>query len=121
MYKKIVSKPLLTLKSPLVRRDWATQYQYLNRHDWYSIVFSDEKKFSLHGPDGNQYYWKGSRDESRYKTKRHSGGGKLMVWAAFCATGKSNLHFSTDNQTAQDYAKTMTQSLLPFVNTHFNE
>jgi len=47
---------------------------------WNSIIFSDEKKFNLDGPDGYQYYWRDLRKEKETYFTRHSGGGSVMVW-----------------------------------------
>uniref|UniRef100_A0A7I4YN82 HTH_Tnp_Tc3_2 domain-containing protein n=1 Tax=Haemonchus contortus TaxID=6289 RepID=A0A7I4YN82_HAECO len=51
--------------------------------DWAKVVFSDEKKFNLDGPDGNKYYWRDLRREPVYFSRRTFGGGSLMVWDAF--------------------------------------
>jgi hypothetical protein len=59
------------------------------RFDWSDVVFSDEKKFNLDGPDGFQHYWHDLRGEVRFLSKRKFGGGFLMVWAAFGLHGKS--------------------------------
>lgn len=57
------------------------------------IVWSDEKKFNLDGPDGLAYYWHDLRADPRYFSKRNFGGGSVMIWGAFSAFGKSSLVF----------------------------
>jgi hypothetical protein len=47
-----------------------------------------EKKFNL---DGLQYYLHDFRRESEIYSTHQSGGGSVMVWAALCASGKSEL------------------------------
>uniref|UniRef100_A0A915EPL0 Tc3 transposase DNA binding domain-containing protein n=1 Tax=Ditylenchus dipsaci TaxID=166011 RepID=A0A915EPL0_9BILA len=46
-------------------------------HEWESVIFSDEKKFNLDGPDGFSYYWRDLRKEPRFFSKRNFGGGGL--------------------------------------------
>lgn len=55
------------------------------------MVFSDEKKFNLDGPDGSRFYWRDLRHEPRYFSKRNLGGESLMVWAVFSGFGKVGL------------------------------
>eukprot|EP00644_Phytophthora_capsici_P003628 jgi/Phyca11/126627/e_gw1.64.19.1 len=50
-------------------------------HIWRRVIFSDEKKFNLDGPDGYQYYWHDVRNDQEIFSKRASGGGSVMVWA----------------------------------------
>ena len=47
--------------------------------DWTKVVFSDEKKFNLDGPDGCAYYWLDLRKEEKLFRKRVEGGGFLML------------------------------------------
>ena len=50
--------------------------------EWHRVLFSDEKKFNCDGPDGFNYYFHDVRKEERFLSKRHSGGGSVMIWAA---------------------------------------
>uniref|UniRef100_A0A8R1E997 Uncharacterized protein n=1 Tax=Caenorhabditis japonica TaxID=281687 RepID=A0A8R1E997_CAEJA len=47
---------------------------------WENILFSDEKKWNLDGPDGNRSYWRDLRKDPQLFSKRNFGGGSLMVW-----------------------------------------
>lgn len=47
-------------------------------HDWYKTVFTDEKVFSLDGPDDFRT-WR-AKNEPSIRNKRVCGGGHLMVW-----------------------------------------
>ncbi|VDN33846.1 unnamed protein product [Cylicostephanus goldi] len=51
--------------------------------DWTRIVWSDEKKFNLDGPDGLASYWHDLRKEPLHFSRRNFGGGNVMVWGAF--------------------------------------
>ncbi len=46
------------------------------------MVWSDEKRFNLDGPNGFRYYWDDLRKEPQMFSKRSQGGGSVMVWAA---------------------------------------
>ena len=48
-----------------------------------TIIFSDEKKFNLDGPDEIQCHWHDLRKEEPVFYKRPSGGGSVMIWKAF--------------------------------------
>lgn len=52
--------------------------------DWTKVIFSDEKRFCLDGPDS----WSTYTDENRniYRNKRQNKGGGIMVWGmiTFC-------------------------------------
>ena len=39
------------------RLEYAQQYQTMSAKEWRKVVFSDEEKFNLDGPDGFQMYW----------------------------------------------------------------
>ncbi|GMF21965.1 unnamed protein product [Phytophthora fragariaefolia] len=71
---------------------------------WDTIIFSDDKKWNLDGPDGFQYYWRDLRTPPRQTKRRQAGvGGSVMVWAAFISQDKSPLVVLTGKQNSDDY------------------
>ncbi|KAF0714674.1 Aste57867_3757 [Aphanomyces stellatus] len=54
---------------------------------WRRIIWSDEKKFNLDGPDGFKYYLHDLRHEKEEYFTRHSGGGSVMIWGRKDAIG----------------------------------
>jgi len=50
-----------------------------------------KKKFNLDGPDG--YYWHDLSLEKQYFSKRHFGGGFLMIWGAYGLNGNTDIFF----------------------------
>ena len=78
----------------------------MSAKEWKKVVFLDENKFNLDGPEGFQKYWyvKNFPDEN-YST-RHSGEGSLMIWwGTFSSSGKLKLQFVNGQQKAADYVK----------------
>lgn len=55
--------------------------------DHRKLVFTDEKKFSLDGPDGYSGRWI-QRGEKSVRISRHSGGGNVLYWMAISSAGK---------------------------------
>ncbi|KAG3016919.1 hypothetical protein PC119_g11203 [Phytophthora cactorum] len=89
-YTKMDRTLPLTAAHKTTRMDWAEEH-ILKPDKWILIIFSDEKKFNLDGPDGFKYYWRDMRRPAQSYVRRQNGGGSVMVWGAFSATGKSKL------------------------------
>ena len=76
-HKKIIHRPRLTMKHKEKRLEYACQYQTMRAKEWHKVVFSDEKKFNLYGPEVFEKYWHAKKiPEENYTTKQ--GGGQLI-------------------------------------------
>lgn len=104
-------KPNLTSKHKLARLTWAEKY-FSWKVEWDRVIFSDEKKFNLDGPDGYRFYWHDLRKDPVFFSKRHSGGGSVMVWAGFGRHGKTNISILHGKCKSIDYIKQLESNLL---------
>lgn len=116
-FKKMLLKPPLDGPKKHVRLAWAKD-KITWGSKWKDVIWSDEKKFNLDGPDGFAYYWHDLRKEELVFSKRHTGGGSLMIWACFNFHGKSELAFVSRNQDQWEYQGHLNDRLLPFLD-HF--
>lgn len=72
---------------------------------WRKVIFSDEKKFNLDGPDGYKNYWHCLGKEYQHYSKRVGGGKSLMMWCAFGYGGKFSLKIVRGRVTALAYQR----------------
>ena len=84
--------------------------------EWTRVIFSDEKKWNLDGPDGCQYYWHDLRDEKHWFKKRGHNGGSVMTWGAFGAGGQTDLMIISGRMDSEDYKTMLKDALLPIAN-----
>ena len=103
-------QPKLLNKHKIARLEFAKKHQTWCFKKWKRVVFSDEKKFNLDGPDGFQKFWFSKEIKQEYFSKRHTEGGSLMVWGAFSAKGKLKLIFLNGCQTSKDYIKMLSKA-----------
>ncbi|CDF39120.1 unnamed protein product [Chondrus crispus] len=113
-YKKIKRVPQMLIHHKTARVAWATEKVTWTIPDWNNVVWSDEKKFNLDGPDGFACCWHDLRREDLIFSKRQQGGGSLMVWGAFAGGKKCELAILEGKQTAVKYIGTLESFLLPF-------
>ncbi|WKY09922.1 hypothetical protein Q1695_002349 [Nippostrongylus brasiliensis] len=77
------------------------------------VIFSDEKKWNLDGPDDYKHYWRDLRKEKWVFCRRNFGGESVMVGAAFSGYGLVALEFISCNMDSEDYQDVLKEHLLP--------
>lgn len=111
VWRKRLAKPKLTARHYEARLAFA--HNHMSWTDqWQNILFSDEKKFNLDGPDGQQYYWHDLRKETETCFSRNFGGGTVMVWGGFSFNGTLPLAWISTRMTAENYTEILEISLI---------
>jgi len=107
----MLRKPRLSPKNIDDRFQFAISHiSWVN--EWKTVIFSDEKRFNLDGPDGFAYYWHDMRTEPKVFSKRQSGGGSMMVWGAIGFIKKVQLQFINNRMKSVEY-QNMIGTLFP--------
>lgn len=103
-FTKMKGKPPLNATHKLARLTRAKKHMTWSK-EWNDVVFSDEKKWNLDGPNGYHSYWHDLRKENKYFSKRQSGGGSVMIWTAFASKDRSNVAFISGTLDSQGYTR----------------
>nr|XP_043069532.1 uncharacterized protein LOC108120241 isoform X2 [Drosophila bipectinata] len=103
---KIKKKPPLNDARKSARLQFAKAHMTWNK-EWKTVIFSDEKKFNLDGPDGYNYYFHDLRKEECFLSRHHTCQGGVMVWGAISFYGTCELQFVTSKMNANDYKKVL--------------
>jgi len=111
-YEKKQTKPAINEDNVAERLAFAEAHvQWGN--EWNVVLFSDEKKFNLDGPDGFAYYWHDLRKEDLIFSKRQHGGGSVMIWVAVSHTFSTNVVEIPGTLTATRYRQILQTHLVP--------
>lgn len=100
--QKLKKKPPLNVLRKEMRLNFARTHMTWSTQ-WHYVVFSDEKKFNLEGPDGYNFYFHDLRKEEHYLDRLHSREGGVMVWGAISYYGTCELQFLTSRMNAENY------------------
>lgn len=119
-WQKSKKKPLLKATHKLARLAFAREHMSWD-NEWLRVIFSDEKKFNLDGPDCCAYYWHGLQDEEDPKPSRNFGGGSVMIWGAFSSRGTAQVCFLPPKTNSEIYTEMLEIALLPFVELLMDE
>ena len=113
-YKKQCKKPLLKQTHKEKRLQFAKSHMSWTK-EWFDVIFSDEKKFNLDGPDGFSMYWHDLKDNNPPRMSRNFGGGSVMLWGAFSHYGKLNLCFISSKMNSEYYISMLESVLIPYL------
>lgn len=105
-------RPMLKPRHVHARLQWAYEHNGMDDFWWANVLFSDEKKWNMDGPDGYKQ-WVDTRAKQPEPVRRHTGGGSVMVWGGFCGGKKTPLKFLDGRVTAPKYVSTLTTHLQP--------
>lgn len=111
-YDKMKRGPWSNPKTKRQRMEWYQQVQNLGP-TWNNVIFSDEKKFNLDGPDGLNCYWHDLRKEKLRFSKRQQGGGGIMFWGGIGSAGKTPLVRVNGKMDSRLYQQCLRENLLP--------
>jgi len=99
---KLKKKPPLNNQRKDSRLVFA-RYHMTWQKEWHTVVFSDEKRFNLDGPDGFSYYFHDMRKEEHFLSRHHSREKGVMVWGAITYYGTCKLQIVSSKMNATHY------------------
>ena len=117
--QKKKKSPVISKVNKAKRVDFAKKHMTWNT-EWRKVVWTDEKKFNLDGPDGFRDYWHDLRKEELIFSKRQQGGGGVMIWAAFAWNYKSHITFVEGNADSARYQKVVEEHV-DQIQQHFGD
>lgn len=94
------------------RMTWAKS-KLKNIPNWDNVIFADEKRWCLDGPDGLRGEWRHKLGKLPPRFRRQGGGGSIMVWAGFSARGKTRLVLLTQTMNSVVYTRVLDDNCIP--------
>lgn len=119
VYDSVRKVPSLTKAHKKRRVEWAGVMAGKDAEYWDHVIFSDEKRFVLDGPDGKEKAWRSKRAPKRTKKRRQGGGGGIMVWGAISSRGMSKLVVVSNKIDAVRYCEVLSDALVPLIEGKF--
>lgn len=113
-------KPLLSKKHKASRLKFAKQHVDKSDDFWKRVLWTDESKIELYGRNENRYVWRKPNtafaEKNLIPTVKH-GGGSVMVWGCFSASGTGKLAHITGIMDSQKYQSILQENVGPSVRT----
>lgn len=101
-----VKKPRLLPRHKLERRRFARRHKNTDQTFWNNVIFTDESKFNLFGPDGYKHVWRLPKcvlQDHHIREVVKFGGGSVMVWGAITYDGVGELLFIDGRMNAEQF------------------
>ena len=111
-YKKSKQSLLLSKKHKSDRVEIVTKW-ITQKIDFMRVVFSDEKRFSLDGPDNWMTYQ--LLNSNLCRQKRQNKGGGLMMWGMVFSTGTIYVKKLIGRQNSENYKDTILSYAVPHI------
>lgn len=115
-----VAKQVIKLTSAQRKKrvELATQW-ISDSHPWDKVVFTDEKRYNLDGPDSwGSYCRKGEEVE---RNKRQQGGGNVQVWGMLMPDHTLSVFRLHQRSKSKDYIKFLNKDIKPVLDALFDE
>lgn len=105
------------------RLRWARRLQRRTLARWQQVLFSDESRFSLDGPDGRVRVWRRVNERLANacidEHDRFAGGGSVMVWGGISGRYKTDLIVINGSLNSRKYRDDILDHVVrPFMQAH---
>uniref|UniRef100_A0A8C5Q5S0 Transposase n=1 Tax=Leptobrachium leishanense TaxID=445787 RepID=A0A8C5Q5S0_9ANUR len=111
-------KPLLSKRNITPRLKFATEHLDVPQHYWQNILWTDETKIELFGKNTQYYVWRKKRystpTSKPHPTVKH-GGGSIMVWGCFAASGPGRIVVIDGKINSRVYQDILQENVRPSV------
>ena len=117
-------KPLISKKNRIARQSFAAKHVVWSDDDWAKVYFSDESKFNLFGSDGKRYVRRSAGErlsKNCVKSSVKFGGGSVMVFGMFSASGTGPLVRMQGKINAKVYKELLQMHVVPFLKSSSSE
>ena len=97
-------KPYLTDRHKQKRLLFASRH-LKDPYIWERVIFTDEKKFNLKGPDGFNKIWALDHKNHNQYIRKNQTTASVMIWASFSVRGVIDIQFIDGRLNSQKYIK----------------